>query len=74
MPTTWSERIRPTTDWWQRTQPDTSWDIRVRPIIYITPLQDAYTEVADENDEVIYIYADSGREMPLTEWTTRPAI
>ena len=64
MPTTWSVREKPTT----------SWEWRVRPIIYITPLQDAYTEVADENDEVIYIYADSGREMPLTEWTTRPAI
>jgi len=64
MPTTWSERTRPTTAWGERQ----------RPIIYITPLEDAYTEVADENDEVIYIYADSGREMPLTKWTTRPAI
>ena len=74
MPTTWSERTRPTTDWWQRTQPDTSWDIRVRPITYMTPLQDAYTEVADEDDEIIYILADSWKLIPATFWKTRPSI
>ena len=74
MPTTWSERIRPTTNWWQRTQPDTSWDIRVRPITYMTPLQDAYTEVADEDDEIIYILADSWKLIPATFWKTRPSI
>ena len=74
MPTTWSERTRPTTDWWQRTQPDTSWDIRVRPITYMTPLQDAYTEVTDEDDEIIYILADSWKLIPATFWKTRPSI
>lgn len=74
MPTTWSEREKPTTDWWQRTQPDTSWDIRVRPITYMTPLQDAYTEVADEDDEIIYILADSWKLIPATFWKTRPSI
>ena len=47
-----------TTTWEERVQPETSWGARVKPEAYITPLQDAYTEVADENDEVIYIYAD----------------
>lgn len=74
MPTTWSERTKPTTNWWQRTQPDTSWDIRVRPITYMTPLQDAYTEVADEDDEIIYILADSWKLIPATFWKTRPSI
>lgn len=74
MPTTWSERTRPTTNWWQRTQPDTSWDIRVRPITYMTPLQDAYTEVADEDDEIIYILADSWKLIPATFWKARPVI
>ena len=74
MPTTWSERTRPTTTWGVRTQPDTSWDIRVRPITYMTPLQDAYTEVADEDDEIIYILADSWKLIPATFWKTRPSI
>jgi hypothetical protein len=40
----------------------------------MTPLQDAYTEVADENDEVIYILANSGKLIPATFWKARPQI
>ena len=64
MTTTWSERVKPTTTWWAR----------VKPEAYITPLQDAYTEVADENDEVIYIFADSWKLIPFTQWTPRATI
>ena len=58
MPTTRSERTRPETSWGQRLRPETDWDGRVRPITYMTPLEDAYTEVADEDDRVIFILAN----------------
>lgn len=74
MATTWSERSRPTTSWGIRQKPDTERDGRVRPITYMTPLQDAYTEVADENDQVIYILANSGKLIPATFWKKRPVI
>lgn len=74
MPTTWEERVKPTTSWDVRLKPQTDWDGRVRPITYMTPLQDAYTEVADENDEVIYILANSGKLIPATFWKARPQI
>ena len=74
MATTWSERTRPDTSWGVRLRPETDWDGRVRPITYMTPLEDAYTEVADEDDEVIYILANSGKLIPATFWTTRPQV
>lgn len=74
MATTWQERVRPTTNWEQRWAVETDWDGRVRPITYMTPLQDAYTEVADEDDEIIYILADSWKLIPATFWKTRPSI
>ena len=74
MATTWQERVRPTTTWWQRESVETDWDGRVRPITYMTPLQDAYTEVADEDDEIIYILANSGKLIPATFWKARPQI
>jgi hypothetical protein len=40
----------------------------------MTPLQDAYTEVADEDDEIIYILANSGKLIPATFWKARPQI
>ena len=58
----------------ERSEVETSWDVRVRPITYMTPLQDAYTEVADENDEVIYILANSGKLIPATFWKSRPLV
>lgn len=74
MATTWQERVRPTTDWSDRGNVETDWDGRVRPITYMTPLQDAYTEVADEDDEIIYILANSGKLIPATFWKARPQI
>lgn len=40
----------------------------------MTPLEDAYTEVADEEDRVIFILADSGKLIPATFRKTRPVI
>ncbi len=59
MATTWTKRVRPTTDRGVRSKPETGWNGRVRPITYMTPLEDAYSEVADESDNVIYVLADS---------------
>ena len=59
MATTWEGRVRPTTDRGVRSKPETGWNGRVRPITYMTPLEDAYSEVADESDNVIYVLADS---------------
>ena len=58
----------------QRENVETDWDSRIRPITYMTPLQDAYTIVADEDDEIIYILADSWKEIPATFWQKRPTI
>ena len=72
--TTWTTRDKPNTRWAARGEVETSWDGRNRPITYMTPLQDAYTEVADEDDEVIYILANSGKLIPATFWKARPQI
>jgi hypothetical protein len=74
MATTWSVRTKPTTNWWARTQPETNWWARTRPTTYKTPLQDSYTMVADENDRIIYILANSWTLIPATFWKTRPVI
>lgn len=64
MPTTWTVRVEVTTSWSEREKPE----------VYITPLEDAYTEVADEDNEIIYIYADSWQLIPATFWEARPSI
>ena len=50
----------------ERISVTTDWGSRVRPLTYMTPLEDAYTEVADEDDEVIYIFASSWKLIPTT--------
>lgn len=72
--TTWGERVRPSTSRDQRAEVETDRNGRVRPITYMTPLEDAYTEVADEEDKVIFILANSGKMIPATFWKTRPQI
>ena len=47
-----------TTTWTQRVEVTTTWGGRKKPEILIEPLQDAYTEVADEDNEIIYIISD----------------
>lgn len=74
MPTTWEERVKPITSWDGRLKPQTDWDGRVRPITYMTPLEDAYTEVADEDDRVIFILANEWKLIPATFWKARPVI
>jgi hypothetical protein len=46
------------TTWTVRVQVTTTWVGRKKPEILIEPLQDAYTEVADEDNEIIYIISD----------------
>lgn len=67
----WEERTKPNTEWDWRSQLDTEWKKSDRVWIYITPLQDSYTEVADENNEVIMIIADSWKFIATTFWTPR---
>lgn len=74
MVTTWTARTKPTTTWWKRPEVSTDWDGRIRPITYMTPLQDAYTLVADENDEVIYILANEWKLIPATFRKKRKSI
>jgi hypothetical protein len=66
MPTTRNTRTQPETSWWERVSPDTDRSWRLRPITYMTPLEDAYTEVADEDNEIIYILANSWKAIPAT--------
>ena len=40
----------------------------------MSPLQDAYRIVHDQNDKIIYILASSGKLMPATFWTARKPI
>jgi hypothetical protein len=74
MPTTRESRVSPATTWDQRLSPDTDWWERSRPLTYMTPLEDAYTEVADEDDEIIYILANSWHLIPATFWKEREPI
>ena len=67
----WEERTKPNTEWNWRSQLDTEWKKSDRVWIYITPLQDSYTEVANENNEVIMIIADSWKFIATTFWTPR---
>jgi hypothetical protein len=40
----------------------------------MTPLQDAYRMVHDEDDEIIYILANSWKMIPATFWKARKSI
>ena len=62
------------TTWGERVKPETSWGERSRPITYKTPLEDAYRIVHDEDDEIIYILANSWKLIPATFWGTRPKV
>ena len=62
------------TTWGERVKPETSWGERVKPITYKTPLEDAYRIVHDENNEIIYILANSWKLIPATFWGTRPKV
>ena len=62
------------TTWGERVKPETSWGERVKPITYKTPLEDAYRIVHDEDDEIIYILANSWKLIPATFWGTRPKV
>ena len=64
MATTWSERSKPTTNWSERKKPE----------IYIAPLQDAYREVCDQDNQVIYIISNTWTVVPATFWQPRPTI
>lgn len=52
----------------------TSWSERVKPLIYIAPLQDAYRKVHDQDNEVIFIISSEWKPTVLTQWTPRPTI
>lgn len=64
MATTWTSRIKPTTNW----------DARKRPVVYALPLEWVNGIVHDENNEIIYILGNNGKEIPLTKWTPRPVL
>ena len=74
MATTWGERVKPETSWGARVQPETDRSWRIRPITYKTPLEDAYRKVHDENNEIIYILANSWKLIPATFWGARPKV
>lgn len=58
----------------ERLSVTTEWGWRYKPLTYMTPLEDAYTEVADEDNEVIYILANSWKLIPATFWKERDPI
>ena len=62
------------TTWTSRAEVSTTWTVRQKPEILIEPLQDAYTEVADENDEVILIISNEWKAISFTQWTARTPI
>lgn len=62
------------TTWTVRLQVTTTWEGRKKPEILIEPLQDAYTEVADEDNEIIYIISDEWNPIVLTNWKPRKSI
>lgn len=40
----------------------------------MTPLEDAYDQVADDEDRVIFVLSDSGKVIPATFWKGRKVI
>ena len=62
------------TTWTERDTVTTSWTARNKPTIFIAPLQDAYREVHNEDDEVIYIISTEWKEIASTVWTARPVL
>ena len=62
------------TTWTVRVQVTTTWEGRKKPEILIEPLQDAYTEVADEDNEIIYIISDEWKPVAMTNWKPRKSI
>ena len=52
----------------------TTWTPRNKPTINIAPLQDAYREVCNEDNQVIYIISNTWKTIPLTIWQARPSI
>ena len=74
MATTCGERVKPETSWGVSVKPETDRSWRIRPITYKTPLEDAYRIVHDEDDEIIYILANSWKLIPATFWGTRPKV
>lgn len=62
------------TTWTVRVQVTTTWEGRKKPEILIEPLQDAYTEVADGDNEIIYIISDKWTPIVLTNWKPRESI
>lgn len=62
------------TTWTERAEVSTSWDARNRPTIFIAPLQDAYAIVHDQDDNIIYIISNEGKEIPATFWKARPVL
>ena len=52
----------------------TQWTPRNKPTINIAPLKDAYREVCDQNNQVIYIIVSDGKVIPATFWAARKPI
>ena len=55
----------------KRNEVTTSWNWRSWPFGYEAPLQDAYRKVHDQNNEIIYILANTWKLVPLTRWWKR---
>lgn len=72
--TTWTGRTQPTTQWSARVDVETDRGERTRPITHMTPLEDAYVTVHDEDNDIIYILANSWKVIPATFWKTRPVL
>ena len=62
------------TTWTERDEVQTDWEWRNKPIFFIIPLEWVNGIVHDEDDEIIYIYADEWKEVLGTIWTPRPVL
>ena len=62
------------TNWTIRNEVQTNWEWRKRPILYLAPLEWVNWIVHDEDNKIIYIYADEWKEVPATKWTPRPIL
>ena len=62
--TNWTERDEVQTNRWERT----------KPLTHMAPLEDAYVTVHDEDNDIIYILANSWKVIPATFWKTRPVL
>lgn len=66
-----SERTKPTTTRWERISVSSTRNPRNNLVNFFTKLRDTDQIVCNEDNKIIYIYADEWEPIPMTQWQDR---